>query len=63
MEGTASQISDIGSRFDFITKNEMRTKTSIKMLRHCSQHIYHKNNQLKLKYFGFMLTEIFTFKK
>ena len=61
MEGTLSQILDVVSRFDFITKNgklffifffiiyssfhKMRTKTYIKILRHFSLHIYPKNNQ------------------
>ena len=58
MKGTLSQIIDIGSRFDFITKNgklviiiflafilKMRTKIYIKILRHRSLHIYHKNKQ------------------
>ena len=58
MEGTVSQIFDIGPSFYFMIKNgklfvivfdlytsfhKMKNNTSIKILRHRSLHIYHEN--------------------
>ena len=69
MEGTLSQILYMDPSFDFMIKNgklfvivffslhKMKHNTSIKNLRYSSLHIHH------CKYFGRIVTEIFTFKK